>query len=82
MTYDDERIAQLLSTLPPAPTAWVEAAQELPRARREVNEIVARAEADLEFRKALIADLETALAAEGYEADERTLERLRRQLRS
>jgi hypothetical protein len=75
--YDEERLAELLRALPPAPEAWVRAAQELPRWRRELDEIVARAEADLEFRKALIADLETALAAEGYEPDERTLERLR-----
>jgi len=82
MTYNDERIAELLSALPPAPSAWVEAAQQLPGARRELNEIVARAEADVEFRKALIADLESALAAEGYEPDERILERLRRDLAS
>ncbi len=77
MTYDEERIAELLGALPPAPEAWVRAAQELPRARRDLDEIVARAEADLAFRKALIADLEAALAAEGYEPDQRTLRRLR-----
>jgi hypothetical protein len=82
MTYDEERIAELLSALPPAPEAWVRAAQELPRARRELDEIVARAEADLAFRKALIADLEAALAAEGYEPDERTLRRLRERFTS
>jgi hypothetical protein len=75
--YDEERLAELLSALPPAPQAWVRAAQALPRWRSELDEIVARAEADLEFRKALVADLETALAAKGYEPDERTLERLR-----
>jgi hypothetical protein len=80
--YDEERLAELLGALPPAPEAWVRAAQELPRARRELDEIVARAEADLEFRKALIADLETALAAEGYEPDPRTLERLRQRFAS
>src|SRR6266540_3857144 len=71
MTYNEERIAELLGALPPAPEAWVRAAQELPRARRDLDEIVARAEADLAFRKALIADLEAALAAEDarvYEA--------------
>jgi len=68
--YDEERLAELLRALPPAPAAWVRAAQELPRARRELDQIVARAEADLEFRKALIADLETALAANGYEPDD------------
>jgi len=80
--YEEERLAELLRTLPPAPEAWVRAAQELPRARRELDEIVARAEADIEFRKALIADLETALAAEGYEPDERTLQRLRKRFAS
>ena len=77
MAYDEERIARLLRALPPAPEAWVRAAQELPRSRRELDVIVARAEADARFREALIADLESALAAEGFEPDERTLERLR-----
>lgn len=80
--YDEERIAELLRALPPAPKGWVKAAQELPRARRELDDIVARAEADIEFRKALIANLEAALAAEGYEPDERTLERLRKRFAS
>jgi len=77
MAYDEERIAQLLKGLPPAPEGWVRAAQELPRSRRELDEIVARAEADLRFREALIADLESALTSEGFEPDERTLQRLR-----
>jgi hypothetical protein len=78
--YDEERLAALLRALPPAPTGWVQAAQELPAARAELDEIVLRAEADLEFRRALIADLESALAAEGYEPDERTIEELKRHL--
>jgi hypothetical protein len=77
MAYDENKIAELLSLLPPAPEAWVRAAQELPRAKRELDAIVARAEADIEFRKALIADLEAAVASEGFEPNERTLERLR-----
>ena len=82
MAYDEERIARLLKALPPAPEAWVRAAQELPRSRQELDLIVARAEADARFRKALIADLESALAAEGFEADERTLEQLRERFSS
>jgi hypothetical protein len=78
--YDEERIAALLRMLPPAPMGWVQAAQELPAARTELDEIVQRAEADLEFRQALIADLETALAAEGYEPRERTIAELKRRL--
>ena len=78
--YDEERLAELLAALPPAPEGWVTAAQELPAARRQLDGIVARAEADIEFRRKLIADLESALAAEGVEADERTLETLRERL--
>jgi hypothetical protein len=82
MTWDEERIAELLGALPPAPEGWVRAAQELPAARRELDEIVVRAEADLGFRKALIADLEAALQAEGYEPSERTLDELRERFSS
>lgn len=77
-TYDDERIGELLRVLPPAPTGWVEAAQELPLARRSLDEIVARAEADLAFRDALVADLEATLRLEGYEPDRRVVDELKR----
>jgi hypothetical protein len=76
--YDETRLAELLRALPPAPEGWVRAAQELPRVRRELDEIVARAEADARFRKQLIEDLEAALRAEGYEPDLMLLEELRR----
>ena len=78
--YDEERLGVLLRLLRPAPTGWVRAAQELPTARRTFDEIVARAEADLAFRKAMLADLETALAAEGYEPDRRVLDEIRERL--
>jgi hypothetical protein len=78
--YDEERIGVLLRILRPAPTGWVRAAQELPTARRSFDEIVSRAEADLAFREALVADLEQALAAEGYEPDRRLLHELRARL--
>jgi regulator of protease activity HflC (stomatin/prohibitin superfamily) len=79
-TYDEERIADLLAALPPAPEGWVQAAQELPAARREMDEIVARAQADQRFREAAIADLESALAAAGYDVDHRLLPALRQRL--
>lgn len=74
---EDERLGELLRLLPPAPEGWVQAAQELPLARRQLDEIVARAEADIAFRDALVASLEDALAQAGYEPDERTLDELR-----
>ncbi|HYY63867.1 MAG TPA: hypothetical protein VE688_04585 [Gaiellaceae bacterium] len=76
--YDEDTLAELIGALPPAPEAWVRAAQELPLARTELDEIVARAEADAEFRQALIADLEATLAREGYEPERLTLDELRR----
>ena len=78
--YDEERLGVLLRILPPAPTGWLRAAQELPTARRTFDDIVSRAEADLAFRSALVADLEQALAAEGYEPDRRLLHELRARL--
>lgn len=78
--YEEERLARLLAVSRPAPEGWVEAAQELPLVRRGLDELVARAEADLEFRKALLADLEATLALEGYEPSERLVEELRRRL--
>jgi len=64
---DQERLGRLLGALPPAPKGWVRAAQELPVARAELDQIVARAEADAEFQARLVADLEAALATDGYE---------------
>ena len=75
--YDEERLGALLQLLRPVPTGWVLAAQELPAARRVFDEIVARAEADAAVRAALVADLEQALAAEGYEPDRRLLDEIR-----
>jgi regulator of protease activity HflC (stomatin/prohibitin superfamily) len=77
----DERLASLLRALPPAPEGWVRAAQELPRARREMDDIVARAEADAQFRAAVLKDLEAALEAEGYDVDARLLPSLRERLK-
>ncbi len=80
--FEEERLARLIRALPPAPEAWVRAAQELPFARSGLDEIVARAEADAAFRERLIADLEGALAAEGYERDPAVLAALRLRLES
>jgi hypothetical protein len=75
--FDEERLARLIRALPPAPEAWVRAAQELPLAKAGFDQIVARAEADAEFRAKLLADLEAALEAEGYERDPAVIEALK-----
>jgi len=78
--YDEQRLGELLRALRPVPQGWIEAAQELPRVRREMDDIVARAVADAEFRRALVEDLENALRAEGYEPEVIPLDELRRRL--
>jgi hypothetical protein len=78
--YDEERLGELLALLPPAPRGWVRAAQELPRLRRGLDELVARAEEDAAFRRALVADLEAALRDSGIEPRPAVVEDLRRRL--
>jgi hypothetical protein len=80
--YDEHRLAELIKSLPPAPQAWVEAAQELPLARGQLDDIVARAESDIAFRDALVADLEETLRLEGYEPESLPLDELQRRLDS
>jgi hypothetical protein len=79
-TYDEERLAELLRSLPAPPEGWVRAAQELPSARRSLDTIVERAVADAEYRRNVIADLERALQAEGIEPDPAVVALLRERL--
>jgi hypothetical protein len=65
--YDEERIAAFLRLLPPPPEGWVKAAQELPQARAEIAALVTRALEDAAARARIVADLESALEAEGIE---------------
>jgi hypothetical protein len=80
--FPEERLAALLRLLPPAPHAWVVAAQELAPARAGLDRIVARAEADALFRELLVADLNAALAQEGVEPNPQLVEALRRRFSS
>jgi hypothetical protein len=58
------------------------AAQELPAARAALDGLVARAEADAELRRRILADLQAALAAEGIEPSSALLADLRTRLSS
>ncbi|MET0259477.1 MAG: hypothetical protein ABW227_00150 [Gaiellaceae bacterium] len=78
--YDEQQLGRLIGMLPPAPEGWVRAAQELPAARRGLDQLVSRAEADAAFRASVLADLESALQAEGVEPQPRVVDELRRLL--
>ena len=81
-TYDIEQLARLLSALPPTPEGWVSAAQELPRMRANLDDLIVRAEQDAELRARLVADLESALAESGISPTPRLLAEARARLRS
>jgi hypothetical protein len=78
--FGEELLGRLVGLLPPAPEGWVRAAQEIPAFRRTLDEIVARAEEDRNFRAALLADLEAAIAQAGYRPEPRVLEAIRRRM--
>jgi hypothetical protein len=77
---DDERMANLLAELREPPRHWVKAAQQLPEARRSLDEIVARAEADAAYREQVLADLEWALRETGREPAPQLVAALRARL--
>ena len=80
--YDHDRLGKLIAALPPAPDGWVKAAQQLPAARRGIDDIVDRAVADAAYRERVVADLESALAEAGVEPTPPILEELRERFRS
>jgi hypothetical protein len=78
--YDEERLGDLLSALPPAPEAWVQAAQALPQVRATLEEILARAEEDDEYRRRVVADPQGALEEADVVAHADAVEILKREL--
>ena len=81
-TVDSEELARLLAVLQPAPAGGLEAAQERPRLRSQLDVLVARAEEDAELRTRLVSDLESALAESGIEPTPRNVAEVRRRLGS
>jgi hypothetical protein len=79
-TYDEERLGDLLSALPPAPEAWVKAAKAAPLAHRRLDEIVERAKADEDYRRRVVADPEWALEEADVVAHSENVEIIRKRL--
>jgi len=78
--YDELQLADLIGALPPAPDSWVDAARELPRTLRELDEVLPRIEQDEDFRRQASLDLERALEQAGVEARPELVDALRRRL--
>ena len=79
-SYDEEHLGELLSALPPAPDAWVQAAKELPLIRARIDGILERAETDDEYRRRVVADPKAALAEAEVMAHSETIQILRQKL--
>ncbi len=79
---NEQRVAELLAELPAPPPSWIRAAQELPRARREIERLVALAQADASVRAALLADAAPPLRDAGLEPAPRAIAALRARLRA
>ncbi len=78
--YDETELGELLGILKPAPAAWVEAAKELPRIEPGLQQILALAETDAEFRQDLIKDLEGAIERAGFTAEPELVRGVRQRL--
>lgn len=78
--YDEEKLGEILSALPPAPEAWVKAAQDIPLPRRALDAIVERAEADERYRRRVIENPEAVLEEADVVAHAEDIEILRRRL--
>jgi hypothetical protein len=78
--FEDEDVARMIADLPPAPTAWVQSAQALPAARAALDDLLERAQAHARERRAILADLESALREAGVEPLPVLVEELRRRL--
>ena len=77
---DEIELGELIGMMPPAPEAWVEAAKQRPRIERGVAQILALAEADAEFRAALIEDLEAAVRRAGVDPRPDVVEAIRERI--
>ena len=78
--YDEERLGELLSALPPAPEAWVRAAKDAPFAHQRLDEIVERAKTDEDYRRRVVADPERALEEADVVAHAENVEIIRKRL--
>jgi hypothetical protein len=74
---DNHQIAEHIALLRPAPRGWVQAAQQLPAARRALETLVARAQQSEAERAAILRNLEESLHAEGVEPRHELVRELR-----
>jgi len=81
MNDDTEReLAGLLRSLPPAPAHWVEAAQQIPRIKKQIIEVLPFLESAAPGRAVETAQLEKAIEAAGLTPEPQLVAELQRHL--
>ena len=78
--YTEQQLARFIASLPPAPSAWVRAAQEMPAARAAIDGLVERAQADAAERQIVLDDLEASLRQAGVEPRRAVVDEVRARL--
>lgn len=78
--YTDQELAGLLRVLKPAPTSWVEAAQQIPRMKKQVAEVLPYLEEIAPDRASETAELEKAISAAGLTPEPQLLAELQRHI--
>lgn len=76
----DEELAELLRSLPEPPAHWIEAAEQIPRIKRQIAEVLPHLEAMAADRAVETAELEAAIEAAGLEPEPRLVAGLRQYL--
>jgi len=78
--YSERELAGLLRTLPPPPAHWVEAAEQIPQIKRQINDVLPFLESTAPGRAVETAELENAIEAAGLVAEPQLVAELQRHL--
>jgi hypothetical protein len=78
----EERLAELLALLRPAPLGWVEAAEALPATLADLDDVLGRLHRDEDFRSRFEENPAEALGAAGLPATATVVAAVRTQLHS
>lgn len=78
--YSERQIAGLLRVLAPAPAHWVEAAQQIPRIKKQINEVLPFLGEIATGRAVETAELEMAIEAAGLTPEPQLVAELQRHL--
>jgi len=78
--YDEQELADLLRALKPPPEDWAEAARQVPRIQRQLDQVLPTLEAESAARSTETEALERAISEAGIEPAPQLVAALKRHL--